>query len=180
MRTKQTVIVIGATGKSGSVISKNLSRGNYRLLLSDKDAGKLNELKDKIVLENSLADVETIDCSFDGCWEADIIISAVPFGEEKEVAAKIRVVANQKIVISFSNSPHDECEELRKQLSNSKVIKVFSPALAEGISTTEIDGKNADAFITGNDADALQVVAELLTTAGFSPVIEDDLTIRKN
>ncbi len=77
MRTKQTIMIIGASGRMGSAISKSLSGGNYRLLLNGKNHDKINELVNEIDVTNPSADVEGIDCSFDGCWEADINISGL-------------------------------------------------------------------------------------------------------
>lgn len=162
MHTKQTVIVIGATGSIGSSVAKNLVKGNYRLLLNDKNLNGLYELKDGINRENPLADVDVIDCSFDGCWEADIIITTIPFTEEIEVADKIREVANQKIVISFSNALNKGCDELQMRLTNSKVVCVVNKNVDAGISNFA-----RNVAITGNDEEALQIAAELLGTAGF-------------
>jgi predicted dinucleotide-binding enzyme len=103
MQTKQTIAVIGATGNMGSAISKTLSKGNYRLLLGANDQEKLETLVNEIRSLNASADVEGINCPVDASWEADIIIAAVPFQAEKEVAEKIKEVANQKIVISIAN-----------------------------------------------------------------------------
>ena len=136
-------------------------------------------------------DVEDIDCSVQATWEADIIIVAVPFEAEKEVAEKIKEVANQKIVISIANplnetynglvTPSDTsaAEELQKLLPNSKVIKAFNTTFAADFSTPVIDGKQVDAFIAGNDEEALQTVSELVTTAGFNPIVAGDLSVSR-
>lgn len=135
MRTKQTIAIIGATEKIGTAITKSISKGNYKLLLSTRDINTAKLVVNEIQSFNPLADVEAIDCSVNACWEADIIIMAVPYHEEKEIAEKIRAVANQKIVISFSN-PYSESfedlntaintiayKELQRLLPNSKLIK---------------------------------------------------------
>lgn len=191
MRTKQTIMIIGASGRMGSAISKSLSGGNYRLLLNGKNHDKINDLINEIDLTNPLADVEGIDCSFDGCWEADIIISAVPYLAEKEMAERIKEVANQKIVISIANplnknynglltaADTSAAEELQKELPNSKVIKAFNTTFAADFSTPVINGQRTDAFIAGNDEDALNNVAEIIHTAGFNPVIAGDLSVSR-
>lgn len=191
MKTKQTITVIGATGNMGSAISKSLSKGNYRLLLCSGDKGKVQEVINDIKSSNPSADVEVIDCSAQASWEADIIIAAVPFQAEKEVAEKIKEVANQKIVISIANplnetynglvTPPDTsaAEELQKLLPNSKVVKAFNTTFAADFSTPVIDGKQADAFIAGNDEEALQTVSELVSTAGFNPIIAGDLSVSR-
>lgn len=191
MKTKQTIAVIGATGNMGSAISKSLSMGNYRLLLCSDDKGKVQQILNDIKSINPSADVDVSDCSAKASWEADIIIAAVPFQAEKEVAEKIKEVANQKIVISIAN-PLDEtynglvtasdtsaAEELQKLLPNSKVIKAFNTTFAADFSSPVIDGKQADAFIAGNDEEALQTVSELVSTAGFNPIIAGDLSVSR-
>jgi NADPH-dependent F420 reductase len=191
MKTKQTVAVVGATGNMGSAISKNIARGNYRLLLCGNQMDKVESLVQDIKLANASADVEAIDCSVQASWEADIIIAAVPYAAEKEVAEKIKEMANQKIVISISNPVNStfdglviapntsSAEELQKLLPNSKVIKAFNTTFAADFLTPVIDGNQVDAFIAGNDKDALQTVSELVTTAGFNPIIAGDLSLSR-
>ena len=189
--SKQTIAIIGATGNMGSAIARSLAKGNNRLLLFSSDPGKVNTLVEEIKKTNPTADVESIECSVNATWEADIIIPAVPYSAEKEVAQKIREVANQKIVISIANplnetydglvtaSDTSAAEELQKLLPGSKVIKAFNTTFAADFATPEIDGKQADAFIAGNDEDALQVVWELVTAAGFNPIIAGELQVSR-
>src|SRR5215208_7186135 len=101
--TKKTIAIIGASGNMGSAISKSLAKSGYRLLLFAHNAGKVNALIKEIKDSTPSADIEYRSCPLDASWEADIIIPAVNYGVEKEVAAKIREVATQKIVISISN-----------------------------------------------------------------------------
>lgn len=191
MKTKQTIAVIGATGNMGSAISKSLSKGNYRLLLFANNQDKVTGLADEIKAANPSADVEKIGCPIDAGWEADLLILAVPYNTEKEVAEKIREVANQKIVISISNPLNETydalvtapdtsaAEELQKLLPNSKVIKAFNTSFAADFATPVIDGKQSDAFIAGNDEEALQTVSELVSTAGFNPIVAGKLPVSR-
>jgi len=191
MGAKQTIAVIGASGNMGSAISKSLSKGNYRLLLCSNDKEKVKEVLNNIKSNNSSADAEVIDCSEQASWEADIIIATVPYQAEKEVAEKIREVANQKIVISIANPLNETfnglvttpdtsaAEELQKLLPNSKVIKAFNTTFAADFSTPVIDNKQVDAFIAGNNEEALQTVSELVRTAGFNPIIAGDLSVSR-
>lgn len=167
MHTKQTIIIIGAASEQGSFIARSLSKGNYRLLLNDRDNVKLNEVREEIIERNSCADVEAMDCSFEGCWEADIIICVVSSNEEKEVADRIREVANQKIVIRFNINPDGKNEELQTLLPNSKIVNVDAEVFYGSIA----DGQQVDVLIAGNNFEALQTVAELFTTAGFTVIV---------
>jgi 8-hydroxy-5-deazaflavin:NADPH oxidoreductase len=189
MKTIQTIAIIGASGNMGGAISKGLAKGNYRLLLCANDLDKVQTVADEIKKTNPAASVEAVDCSVDASWEADIIIAAVPYAAEKEVVEKIKEVANQKIVISIANPLNETydglvtapdtsaAEELQKLLPNAKVIKAFNTTFAADFSTPVIDGKQADAFIAGNDTEALETVSELVSTAGFNPIVAGGLGV---
>lgn len=186
---KQTIAIIGAGGNMGSAIAKSIAGDNYRLLLFDRSPEQLDSLTEEIQQAHPEADLESMNCPHESSWEADIIILAVPHGAEKEIADKIREVATQKIVISIAN-PVDEnfsklttapdssaAERLQQWLPHSKVIKAFNTTFAADFEQPVIDGKQADAFIAGDDENALEVVTELVETAGFNPIIAGDLSV---
>ena len=187
----QTIAIIGASGNMGSAISKSLSKGNYRLLLCANEQDKVQAVVEEIRSTNPSANLEAIDCSVEASWEADIIIVAVPFAAEKEVARKIQEVTNQKIVISISNPLNSTfnglvtapdtsaAEELQKLLPNAKVVKAFNTTFAADFSSPVIDNKQVDAFIAGNNEDALKIASELVSTAGFNPLVAGDLTVSR-
>jgi len=191
MKTKQTIAIIGATGSMGSAISKSLSKGNYRLLLKSGDTDKLKKLSSEIKATHPSADLELMTCPTEASWEADIIILAVPFEAEKEITERIRDVANQKIVVSIANPLNQSfdglvtrpgtsaAEELQKLLPNSKVVKAFNTTFAADFSTPVIDGKQVDAFIGGNDKEAVETVKGLVSTAGFNPIVAGELSVSR-
>jgi NADPH-dependent F420 reductase len=191
MKTKQTIAIIGATGNMGSAISKSLSKGNYRLLLKSDDQEKLNKLAEQIRSTNSSADVGTVLCPAEASWEADIIVLAVPYQAEKGIAEKIKEVANQKVVISIANPLNETydglvtapdtsaAEELQKLLPGSKVIKAFNTTFAADFSSPVIDGKQVDAFIAGNDEEALDTVKDMISTVGFNPIVAGNLSVSR-
>lgn len=191
MNTKQTISIIGATGNMGSGISKKLATGNYRLLLFANQLNKLQTLESEILASNPTADIEISACPTEASWEADIIILAVPYPAQQEIAKKIRKVANQKIVISIANPLNETYdglvtapdtsagEELQKLLPNSKVVKAFNTVFAADFAQPIIAEKQADAFIAGDDQDALQTVNELVVTAGFNPIIAGGLHVSR-
>ena len=188
MATKKTIAIIGASGNMGSAIAKKLSKGNYRLLLIANHQEKVQQLINEIKSSNPSADVDSMGCPFDACWEADIIIPAVHYKVEREVAEKIKQVATQKVVVSISNPLNENydglvtapdtsaAEELQKYLPDSKVVKAFNTVFAGDFSQTVIDGKQADVFIAGNDEEALTTVSELVAEAGFNPIVAGALS----
>jgi predicted dinucleotide-binding enzyme len=189
MAQRKTIAIVGATEKRGSVIAKNLAKGNYRLLLMSEEGEKLSDLKNE--LNNSVAEIEAIPCAKDACWEADIIIVATPYESEKEIASKIKEVATGKIVISVSNpfgvnyerlfpSPNNSAaEELQRLLPYSKIVKTFSTAYAENFTSPVIKDQKADTFLAGNNSDAIETVSEMIKEAGFNTFVVGDLSMSR-
>ncbi len=191
MQTKQTIAVIGATGSMGSAISTALAKGNYRLLLKANSEERLEKLVGDIKSKYPAADIEAAPCQVDASWEADIIILAVPYQAEAEIAESIREVANRKIVISISNPLNETydglvtapdtsaAEQLQLLLPNSIVVKAFNTTFAADFAAPVIAGTQVDAFIAGNNDEANAQVGEVVATAGFNPVIAGNLTISR-
>jgi len=173
----------------GSAISTALAKGHYRLLLHEREEDKVKKLAEDIKKAHPSADVEPISCNYNASWEADIIILATPHAAEKEIADKIREVANQKIVVSIANPLNETynglttdpgssaAEELQNWLPHAKVVKAFNTTFAADFANPTIDGKQVDAFVAGNDADAVETVSELVQTAGFNPIVAGDLSV---
>lgn len=191
MQTKRTIAILGASGNMGAAIAKALAKGNDRLLLISKEEEKLEVLKAAITNEHPLADVEGMSCAMHGSWEADIIILATPYEAQADIAEKIREVASQKIVISIANplnatydalvtNPNTSAaEELQALLPHSKVVKAFNTTYAANFAQTVIAGKQADAFIAGDNEAALETTAELVKTTGFNPIIAGKLSVSR-
>jgi NADPH-dependent F420 reductase len=191
MQTKQTIAIIGATGNMGSAIARSISKGPYRLLLKASKQDELDALVNDIQSKNPSAEVESAICPTEASWEADIIILAVPYEAEKDIAPQIKNVASQKIVISIANPLNQNydglvtapgtsaAEELQKLLPNSKIVKAFNTTFASDFSEPVINGTQVDAFVAGNDEEALQTVSELVATAGFNPIIAGDLSVSR-
>jgi predicted dinucleotide-binding enzyme len=178
MRTKQTIAIIGATGNMGSAIAKSLSVGNYRLLLYARDFNTCKQLAEEILAIHLLADAEAMDCSINASWEADMIIIAAPDSEYKEISLRIREFATQKIIISMVNPLYEtytgmltapetsDAEDLQQLLPHSKVVKAV------------IDSKRVAVVIAGNDQDAVEMVSELMSAAGYHPILAENLFIQ--
>ena len=170
-------------------IAKTLAKGNYRLLLIGSVNEKLEKLLHEIKGMYPFTDIETMNCAFNGCWEADIIIPAVPYKAEREIAEKIKDVTTGKIVISISNPLNETYtaletvtgksagEELQQLLPYAKVVKAFNTVYAEDFAEPVIDGQTIDSLVAGNNEEAVNVVAELVAFAGFNPVIAGDITV---
>ncbi|MGZ5134988.1 MAG: NADPH-dependent F420 reductase [Flavitalea sp.] len=183
---KKTIAIIGATETIGSAIAKNLAKGNYRILLFSQSSEKLESLAQEINYETPAADIDCLNCLVDASWEADIIISTLPCGGEKQIAERIREVTTQKIVIICSspgnnNSSHciswriSIAEELQKLLPHSKIVKTFNSTLAANFEKEIAEGNEIDFFISGNDSEAVDIAREIISNAGFHPILAGEL-----
>jgi predicted dinucleotide-binding enzyme len=171
----------------GSAIARSL-QGKYRLLLMSRDEAKLFDLKSELSKSTPDPEVYAVSCAREAAWESDIIIIATPYEAEREVAEKIREVAVGKIVISISNPAHSQlvtsedfsaAEELQRRLPYSKVVKTFNTTFAADFMTSLIDRRIVDAFIAGNNTDAVETVSKVVAFTGFGPVVAGDLTMSR-
>ncbi len=184
---KQTIAVIGAAGSMGSSIAQTLAKAGHRILLAGRTPAKVKGLLASISTTNPDAEVEFRDCAREASWEADIVIPAVPYNAQEEVATKIKDVVTGKIVISIANplnSTYDAlvtppttsaAEELAHLLPSSKVVKAFNTVFAADFDSPNVSGKTMDCFVAGDDGAAVETVAALVQDAGFNPLVAGKL-----
>ena len=164
MSVKKTIAIVGATEKNGTEITTRFAQTDYRLLLVSNDINKLTQLSKNISENKPKAEIDSIECVKDGCWEADIIILAVPSHEEKIVAEMMKEVATQKIVVSMSCQESQNIE-LQHLLPYSKLVKI------SGISQSK------DISIEGNDEEANEEISNIFQNAGYH-IIADSLSAK--
>ncbi len=180
MNTKQTIAIIGVTDTRLTALAQRMAKGNYRLLLNDANKEALVTIIKDINKACAAADVAPANCTEEAGWEADIIMLNLCLQAEKETAAKIKEVANQKIVIHLEFALPElkdaeriqpfktMAEEMQGLLPYSKIIEV---KIHPDFIATAAAGKAATAFISGVDAEPLETVSELFRAAGFQPLL---------
>lgn len=154
MAVKKTIAIVGATEKSGQAIAERFSSMHHRLLLVSNDLEQLNNLSENISQKKPVAEIDTIDCVKEGCWEADIIILAVPVCEEKEAAQKMKEVSTQKIVVTVCDGNEPD-KDLIKMLPYSKLVKVSG------------DLESNEIFINGENETVNEEIRSIFNQAGF-------------
>ena len=183
---KTTIAIIGASGNMGKGLSTALAlKSDHRLLLADSDYDAVKALAAELKRTKPTADVEAIDCSSTASWEADIVIPAIPYAAQREVAEKIKPFVNQKIVVSLVNPMNETmtalatessaAEELQQLLPNAKVVKAFNTTFAGTFYEPVVDGIPVDVFVAGDDAKAVDAVSKLATIIGYNPVFAGGL-----
>jgi 8-hydroxy-5-deazaflavin:NADPH oxidoreductase len=164
MRTKQTIAIIGL-GELGKRLGTAFAVGKDRVLLFDKDELEARSLAAQLKESHANYDIEALTCSADACWEADVIILTVANEEQANVANYIREYANQKIVVNTSGD-HNEANDLQQLLPHSRIITAFHDL------PTRLAGNaiNTECNVDGEDADAIEIIAELARLMDFKPV----------
>lgn len=195
---KKTVAIIGAVGNMGAPIALGLATAGYRVLLTDDIRShplrymKLSWLERKIRLEVPQADVEMAVSRREASWEADIIILAIPYAEQAEVASRIKDVVTGKVIISLGNPLNEThntlitapatsaAEKLAPLLPHSKIVKVVSAIFATRPEEQKVQGVNVDVFVAGDDKGSVETVMQLVEDAGFHSVVVGMLPMSRN
>jgi NADPH-dependent F420 reductase len=185
---KQTIAIIGAAGTMGSGLARNLAKAGHRILLAGRTRSKLDTLLAGIKIDMPEVDVDILDCSREASWEADIVIPAVPYVDQMEVAKRIRDVVTGKVVISIVNPLNQTydglltdpttsgAEELARLLPHSNIVKAFNTVFASDFNSPSIGGKTVDCFLAGDNDAAVGTVVRLVEDAGFNPLVAGKLS----
>ncbi len=164
MAAKKTIAIVGATEKAGTQIANKLAQNDYRLLLVSNNINQLTQLSKNITDKKLKAEIDAIECVKDGCWEADIIILAVPAHEEKKVAGMMKDVTTQKIVVSISNEKN-ATTGLQQILPYSKLVEVSNIL------------KSKEIFISGENKEANEEILTIFQEAGYHPIITENFSV---
>ncbi|CAN7236547.1 NAD(P)-binding domain-containing protein [Devosia sp. LjRoot16] len=109
---------------------------------------------------------------------ADIVVLALPYGAALELAGKLPL--NGRIVVDISNPVKADfsglaighttsaAEELQAAAPSAKVVKGYNTIFASLFDTPASATANVPVFLAGNDAAAVDAVAELVTASGFA------------
>lgn len=173
MAIRETIAIIGATEKTGIAVANKLAEINGHLLLIPDSSNALIYLYNQIRDDFPDAEIEIMECAREGCWQADIIIFAIPFYKAKEIIKTIQEVATQKIVLSIADMEDDaslpfiEAQELQRLLPYSKVVAACTNPYAQ------------ETFIAGDDAEAVKTISQIIKTAGYQPKAAESLSAIK-
>jgi len=175
-----TVAVIGA-GNIGSRVARRLAQGGESVLLAANDRANAESIAQSI--GNG---VKAVDVS-DAVANADQVLFATWFATTKDLLAEYQTQLVGKIVIDPSNntafdesgnasSLNPDGVSAAQQLAplvpqGASYVKAFGTLSADMLDATVTDaGEKPVLFYAADDEEAGNVVAELITKAGFDPV----------
>jgi len=148
MIAKITIAIVASTKEKIQTIIGSIACGNYRWLLVSKHEN-FGMIQAEMQFLYPGVEMEIIECTKDGCWEADMIILDIPGCEQREVAEMIQEVSTQKIVVRMCEESLADGEDLQKLLKHSRVVNVIG------------DATSSKRTITGKDPESVEFVSSL-------------------
>ena len=121
--------------------------------------------------------------SLDDVKLGDVVVLALWYGTNMDVVKQLGKKLEGKVVVDIANplnstydglataSDSSSAEDVVKAtVPGARVVKAFNTTYASTLLTGQVAGQPLDVFIAGDDADAKNKVAQLITDSGFRPV----------
>src|SRR5574339_581267 len=175
------VTIVGA-GNMGRGIGTRLVAGGHSVTFVDANP----ETAETTAAEVRSAAQNGASVSTSSLAEAelgDVVVLAVWYGTNIEVARKLGDQLAGKVVVDIANplnSTFDglatapdssSAEDLARAIaSGARVVKAFNTTYAHTLLAGEVAGQPLDVFIAGDDAEAKNKVAELVKDGGMRPI----------
>jgi NADPH-dependent F420 reductase len=175
------ITIIGA-GNMGRGIGTRLVAGGHSVTFVDANP----EVADKAASDlraSAKNGVKVSTASLGDAKLGDVVVLAVWYGTNIEIAKQLGAKLTGKVVVDIANplnSTYDglatapdssSAEDLAKAIaSGAKVVKAFNTTYAGTLLAGEVAGQPLDVFIAGDDADAKSTVAQLVKDGGMRPV----------
>lgn len=159
-------------------IGTRLVSGGHKVSIHARDEAKGAELVEQLKKVSPTADVTSVPVGSD---VDEIVVLATPYTETETIGEQYGSFAG-KVVIDITN-PVDfntfqlipepgvsGAQEIAKLLPEAAIVKAFNTTLAGPLEAGEVDGKELDVFIAGDDEAAKAKVSELVKTSGMRPI----------
>jgi predicted dinucleotide-binding enzyme len=169
------VAIIG-TGNVGAALGSTLVKAGHEVTFAARDGAKTRSLAQEV-------GAGAAPTPLDAAAGADVIILAVPFPAEHDVARQIAPVTDGKVVIDTANPLKPDysglatgpdasgAELVAADLPGARVAKAFNTLFAGLQADPGAHGTSLDVLIATDDAVARDTVAILASSAGFRPVV---------
>jgi predicted dinucleotide-binding enzyme len=168
------VAIIGS-GNIGQALGGALVGAGHEVTLAARDVLETENIARSIGATTAATAPEALN-------GADIVVLAVPYTSLADVAAGIKDSVAGKVVIDVTNpmgqapAGTSAARQLATWLPGARVVKAFNTTFAGLLATPEAHGQTLDALYAADDADAGEVVAQLIRSIGFRPVYAGGLS----
>jgi NADPH-dependent F420 reductase len=175
------VTIIGA-GNMGRGIGTRMVSGGHSVTVVDQNAEAAENLATEL-RALSRGDAKVSTASLENVTPGDVVVLAVWYGVNMEVAKQLGDKLSGKIVVDIANPLNasfdglatapgtSSAEELVKSIAKgARVVKAFNTTFAGTLVNGNVSGTPLDVFIAGDDEEAKKVVAKLVEDGGLVAV----------
>jgi NADPH-dependent F420 reductase len=175
------ITIIGA-GNMGRGIGTRAVSGGHSVTFVDTTP-EAAEKAAAAVKASAKKNAKVSTASFDEVVLGEVVILAIWYGTNLEIARQLGSKLTGKVVVDIANplnSTYDglvtapdssSAEDLAKVMpSGAKVVKAFNTTYASTLLAGQVAGQPLDVFIAGDDAEAKAKVAQIVTDGGLRVV----------
>jgi NADPH-dependent F420 reductase len=174
------VTIIGPGNMGRAIGTRAAAAGHSVTFVGDKLETAKEAAQDVKTTVKSGAQVST--ANLENASLGDIVILALWYGTNKEVAKQLRDKLAGKVVVDIANplnatydnlaTPPDtsSAEEVAKAAPKAKVVKAFNTTYAGTLRAGQVAGQPLDVWIASDDEDAKNKVTQLVKDAGMRPI----------
>lgn len=167
--------ILGA-GNVGTAIARAVTAAGHEVVVADVAEDALTDLAEQA------PEATTTTAATEAVTDAAVVVLAVPyavvedlvFGLSETLAGKVVIDATNPLAPDLSGLVTDGgpagAQRVQQVLPQARVVKAFNTVFAGNQAVAEVDGTQLDGFVAGDDADAKQVVVDLLEAVGFRTI----------
>jgi 8-hydroxy-5-deazaflavin:NADPH oxidoreductase len=163
------VAIIGA-GNVGKALATSITRAGHDVTIAARHPEHAQAAADDI-------GATPADSNASAVVDADVVILAVPYSADQQVADEIRDHVTGKTIVDVSNpiapdfsglaTNSSAAEELQQRLPEANLVKAFNTIFATNQARPSRD---IDGFVAADDGEAKQQVISLIESMGFTPL----------
>ena len=180
------ITIIGSGNMGRGIGSRLLSGGHSITLIDTKPEAATQAAADLKQFASKGGQVST--STLDQAQLDDIVVLALWYGSNLDVVKKLGQKLDGKIVVDIANplnATYDglatapdssSAEDVAKAAPKAKVIKAFNTTFAGTLLAGNVAGHPLDVFLAGDDVEAKQTFAQVLTDSGLRPIDAGPLT----
>lgn len=175
------IAILGGTGALGAGLAHRLARAGYELRIGSRDPAKAEALAATMRDDSGNANIAGASLADAAAW-ADVSFLTVPYGAHEETLVQIRDALQGRIIVDATvplrppavskvQLPAAGCAALETETLLGEGVKIVSALQNIGAKKlATADPIDSDVLVTGNDADAVEIVRGLLDAIGLDSI----------
>jgi 8-hydroxy-5-deazaflavin:NADPH oxidoreductase len=167
------VAIIGS-GNVGKALAGSATKAGHQVALAASDPAHAEEAA-------KATSAQAAKNNSDAVKDADLVVLAVPASKVDEVVGALAPELDGKVIVDVTNRFNAQdpastldgssmAEHIQKKAPRAHVVKAFNYAFASNMANPQVEGRNLDAYVAGDDEGAKQKVQDFARSIGFRPI----------